>query len=102
MGATSAFSFGTGYGIWQGILAALGLPHQLVHPATWKSVCMSGMSKEKDASRIRAMQLYPQAAVGLARKKDHARGDALLIARWAMLTYGGQPAPKPKEGLFDE
>jgi crossover junction endodeoxyribonuclease RuvC len=97
MGATSAFSFGFGFGMWLGILAALEIPHQQVHPATWKSVTMAGMSKEKDASRQRAMQLYPKAASQLARKKDHARGDALLIARWSYLTYGGRSASKQEE-----
>ena len=97
MGATSAFSFGFGFGMWIGILAALKIPHQQVHPATWKAAVMSGMSKEKDSSRQRAMQLYPMAAGQLARKKDHARGDALLIARWAWLTHGGKPASEQKE-----
>lgn len=102
MGATSAFSFGFGFGMWLGILAALKMPHQQVHPATWKAAVMAGMGKEKDASRQRAMQLYPYASTQLARKKDHARGDALLIARWAWLTYGGKPAkPEPiTESLF--
>lgn len=102
MGATSAFSFGFGFGMWLGILAALKIPHQQVHPATWKAAVMAGMSKEKDASRQRAMQLYPIASSQLARKMDHARGDALLIARWAWLTYGGKSIPKPQpETLFD-
>jgi crossover junction endodeoxyribonuclease RuvC len=102
MGATSAFSFGMGFGLWLGILAALEIPHQQVHPATWKARVMSGLGKEKDASRQIAMQHYPKAAGLLNLKKHHGRADALMIARWAWLTYGGQPAPKPKEGLFDE
>ena len=102
MGATSAFSFGMGFGLWLGILAALEIPHQQVHPATWKSRVMSGMGKEKDASRQVAMQHYPRAAKDLNLKKHHGRADALLIARYSWLTYGGQPASKPKEGLFDE
>jgi crossover junction endodeoxyribonuclease RuvC len=101
MGATSAFNFGMGYGLWLGILAALELPYQTVHPATWKARMMSGCSKEKDASRAVAMQHYPRAAKELARKKDDGRADSALIARWGWLTYGGQPAAKPKEGLFD-
>ena len=103
MGATSAFSFGMGFGLWLGILAALEIPHQQVHPATWKSKIMSGMSKEKDASRVRAMELYPQAAKDLSRKKDHGRGDALLLARYAWLT-GAVPDAKqqePMQNLFD-
>ena len=102
MGATSAFSFGMGFGLWLGILAALEIPHQQVHPATWKSRVMSGMGKEKDASRQVAMQHYPRAAKDLNLKKHHGRADALLLARYAWLTYGGQPASKPKDSLFDE
>ena len=102
MGATSAFNFGMGYGLWLGILAALALPYQTVHPATWKARCMSGCSKEKDASREVAMRHYPQSAKFLTRKKDNGRSDSALIARWGWLTYGGQPASKPKDSLFDE
>jgi crossover junction endodeoxyribonuclease RuvC len=83
MGATSAFNFGLGYGEWLGILAALEIPHQQVHPRTWKSSIMSDMGKEKDASRVKAMQLFPQSAKDLTRKKDHGRADALLMALWA-------------------
>lgn len=98
MGATSAFNFGMGFGMWIGICAASLLPYQLVHPATWKSRCMPGMSKEKDSSRVRAMQLYPQTAKDLLRKKDHARGDALLLAHFGIM-FG---APKKEELKVEE
>ena len=55
---------------------------------------MRDMSKEKDASRVKAMQLYPYTAKDLARKKDHARGDALLLAHYGMLFGTPQEAPK--------
>ena len=84
MGATSAFNFGLGFGMWLGILAALEIPHQQVHPATWKAVMMAGCTKEKDASRVKAMQLYPKTAKDLTRKKDHGRADALLMEAWAL------------------
>ena len=84
MGATSAFNFGLGFGMWLGILAALEIPHQQVHPATWKAVMMRDSTKDKDASRVKAMQLYPKTAKDLTRKKDHGRADALLMAVWAM------------------
>ena len=69
--------------MWLGILAALEIPHQQVHPATWKAVVMAGCTKDKDASRVKAMQLYPKTAKDLTRKKDHGRADALLMAVWA-------------------
>ena len=84
MGATSAFNFGMGYGEWLGILAALEIPHQQVHPRTWKSAMMTDQGKEKDASRVKAMQLFPKTAKDLTRKKDHGRADALLMAAWAI------------------
>lgn len=104
MGATSAFNFGMGFGMWIGICAASLLPYQLVHPATWKSKLMAGMSREKDASRVKAMQLYPQTAKDLTRKKDHARGDALLLAHYGLL-YGAParqelPVEEPEPSLF--
>lgn len=83
MGATSAFNFGMGFGIWLGIIAAMKIPYEQVHPATWKAKLMAGMTKDKDASRLRAMQIYPDVADRLNLKKHHGRADALLLA-----TYG--------------
>lgn len=87
MGATSAFNFGMGFGIWIGICAASLLPYELVHPATWKSKLLTGMPRGKDASRVKAMQLFPQIAKDLARKKDHGRADALMLAIYGV-KYG--------------
>jgi crossover junction endodeoxyribonuclease RuvC len=85
-GAVGAFSFGTGYGIWLGLLAALQVPHQFVTPQAWKKLMLAGGAKEKDAARLKAMQLYPCVADRLTLKKHHGRADALLIAEWARRT----------------
>jgi crossover junction endodeoxyribonuclease RuvC len=85
-GVTSMFNFGMGFGLWRGMLSAFEIPYSLVHPATWKSVIMRDMPKEKDAARMRAIQLYPQAAVELSRKRDIGRADALLLAHYGILT----------------
>lgn len=95
MGVTSAFSFGMGFGMWLGVLAALFIPHQQVHSLTWKKSMMADMGKEKDASRIKAMQLYPRTAPDLVRKKDHGRADALLIADWGRRNYSEVPSKLP-------
>jgi len=83
-GVTSMFNFGMGFGLWRGMLSALEIPYSLVHPTTWKSVLMKDMPKEKDAARQRAIQLYPQAASELSRKKDIGRADALLLAHYGI------------------
>lgn len=82
-GVTSMFSFGRGFGTWLGILAALSIPHTTVAPQTWKKIMLADGGKEKGASRVKAMQLFPQIADQLSRKKDHGRADALLMAAWA-------------------
>lgn len=101
MGATSAFNFGMGFGIWLGVLTALELPFQQVHPATWKAKMMKDCSKEKDASRVKAMQLFPKTAGDLKLKKHHGRADALLIAAWAA-TYSPVPAAAQEEEELEE
>lgn len=80
-GVSSMFSFGTSYGIVQGVLAALSIPVVLVRPQVWKT--RAGLKgKDKDMARTLAIRLYPTA--DLSRRKDIGRADALLIAR-----YGG-------------
>lgn len=77
-GVVSAFTFGRGLGTWEGLLAGLDIPFELIRPQAWKGQAMHGMGTEKDASRVKALRLYPKAS--LHRKKDHNRADALLMA----------------------
>lgn len=81
-GVASAFNFGCGLGIWLGILAALAMPYDRVSPQRWKRVMLDGMGKEKDAARVRAMQLFPELAAQLSLKKHHGRAEALLLAEY--------------------
>lgn len=78
-GSVQAFSFGKNVGRILGILEALQIPYELIKPAEWKK--RAGLwKKDKDASRTLAQQLYPEAS--LARKLDHNRAEAILIARF--------------------
>jgi len=79
-GVASSFKFGVGLGIWQGILAALGITYQMIPPQRWKKSLMDGYGKEKDASMIVAQRLFPTADITL--RKHHGRADALLIAEY--------------------
>lgn len=81
-GVASTFCFGEGYGVWLGILAALNIAHELVTPQAWKKALMNGQIKDKDASRLVAMRLFPEASNQLQLKKHHGRADALLIAEF--------------------
>ena len=78
MGRTSAFNFGRGYGILQGVFQTLKISYTLVTPQKWKKTY--GLSKEKDQSRLLATRLYPNLADQFVRVKDDGRAEALLIA----------------------
>lgn len=79
-GVTSVFSFGRSFGMIEGILAAYKLPVTFVPPATW--VKAVGRGQGKDASRARAMELFPNNQADFKRVKDDGRSDAALIAYW--------------------
>jgi len=79
-GVTSMFNFGRSAGIIEGVVAALRMPHTYVTPATWTKAV--GRAAGKDASRMRAMELFPTRAELFKRAKDDGRADAALIAYW--------------------
>ncbi len=79
-GVTSVFSFGRSFGMIEGILAAFRLPVTYVAPATW--VKAVGRGQGKDASRARAMELFPNNQADFKLKKWDGRADAALIAYW--------------------
>ena len=82
-GVSSTFQTGYGYGLWIGIITALGLPWTAVRPAAWKRVMLAGLDKtDKSVSRIAAARLFPQVAADLSRVSDHGRAEALLIAAY--------------------
>ena len=80
-GVTSVFNFGESVGIVKGVLGSLQLPVRMVTPQKWKKTA-NLIGKDKDAARSLAIQLHPEAAEFLSRKKDVGRADAICIARF--------------------
>jgi len=80
-GVTSMFNFGQSFGVIKGICAALALPISFVRPTKWKKH-YNLINTNKDASRTKAIELYPKNSGDLSRKKDSNRADAILIARY--------------------
>ena len=87
-GVASTFTFGVGFGTWLGILAALGLSYDRVPPQRWKRAMLDGMGHDKDASRVRAIQLFPAVADQLGLKKHDGRAEALLLAEYGRRVAG--------------
>jgi crossover junction endodeoxyribonuclease RuvC len=80
-GVTSMFNFGQTFGAIKGICAALGLSIFFVRPAKWKKH-FELINSSKDASRTRAIEMYPSFSNQLSKKKDVNKSDAILIARF--------------------
>ena len=85
-GVTSMFNFGQSYGILKGICSAMQLPMYFVRPAKWKKY-FNLINSEKDASRTKAIEIFPYFASQLSRKKDSNKADAILIASFFHETY---------------
>lgn len=86
-GVSSMFSFGMGYGIWLGLLSGLDIPFEMITPQTWKK--HFNLSGDKEASRMKALQLFPTEAHELKLKKHHGRAEALLLAEYLRRKTGG-------------
>jgi len=80
-GVTSMFNFGQSFGVIKGISSALGLPIYFVRPTKWKKH-FNLIKTNKDASRTKVIQIYPEISSKLSRKKDSNKADAILIARY--------------------
>ena len=85
-GVTSMFNFGQSFGILKGICSAMQLPMYFVRPAKWKKY-FSLINSEKDASRTRAIEMFPYFSSQLSKKKDSNKADAILIASFHYETY---------------
>ena len=85
-GVTSMFNFGQSFGILKGICSAMRLPMYFVRPAKWKKY-FNLINSEKDASRTRAIEIFPYFSTQLSKKKDSNKADAILIASFYYETH---------------
>ncbi len=85
-GVTSMFNFGQSFGMLKGICSAMQLPMYFVRPAKWKKH-YNLINSQKDASRTRAIEIFPYFSSQLSKKKDSNKADAILIASFYYETY---------------
>jgi len=78
-GVTSMFNFGQSFGAIKGLCAAMQLPIFFVRPAKWKKY-FGLINSQKDASRTKAIEMFPKISEILSKKKDANKADAILIA----------------------
>tara|TARA_B100000424_G_C22874610_1_gene465696 strand:+ start:104 stop:598 length:495 start_codon:yes stop_codon:yes gene_type:complete len=80
-GVTSMFNFGQSFGAIKGICAAMQLPMYFVRPAKWKKY-FNLIKSEKQASRTKAIEIFPLISSKLSKKKDINKADAILISSY--------------------
>ena len=75
----AAFSFGEVFGICKMALAAFELNVDMIPPMAWKKE-FDLIKCDKEDGRLKAIEVLPLDYAYFARKKDHNRADAALIA----------------------
>ena len=91
-GVTSMFHFGRSAGYIEGVLAALGIPYQLIPPAKWKKE-FSLIGKDKSASIVTCRRLFPELDLKRTEKcrtDSDGMAEAALIAEYARRKFGCQ------------
>jgi len=89
MGAAGAFRFGGFFYALKAVIACCNIPYTMVTPQSWKK--QFGLKGgDKEPSRKRALQLFPDQATMLARKKDQNRAEAMLLAKYGADKLGVQ------------
>jgi len=85
-GVTSMFNFGQSFGVLKGVCSAMRLPMFFLCFSKWKKY-YNLINSEKDASRTRAIEIFPDFSSQLSKKKDSNKADAILIASFYYETY---------------
>ena len=71
-GVTSMFNFGQSFGIIKGICSAMRLSVYFVRPVKWKKY-FNLINSGKDASRTRAIEIFPYFSSHLSKKKTQIK-----------------------------
>jgi crossover junction endodeoxyribonuclease RuvC len=84
-GASSGFKYGTATGAIEATITLCSIPLEIVEPSMWKRAFRLP-GKDKEAARQRALEIFPDSHALLARKRDHGRAEAALIALYGIKT----------------
>lgn len=94
-GVSSMFSFGRGFGVILGALAALDIPYTLASPQAWQKAVLGGLpgAEGKGKAIQWAAATFPDAVLQTPRGRLlDGRADALAIAYYGLLAAGRKAA----------
>jgi crossover junction endodeoxyribonuclease RuvC len=89
LGVVASAGMGRTHGSILAILQMAGIPFEMVSPQSWKRKL--NVSSSKDSTLDLARIKFPLAE-HFARKKDHNRAEAALLAYYGRITWTGQQA----------
>jgi crossover junction endodeoxyribonuclease RuvC len=78
-GVASGFKYGRAAGALEAVVALCAVPIEIVEPSVWKRT-FKLRGQDKEGARQLALQTFPGAHASFARKRDHQRAEAALIA----------------------
>lgn len=85
-GVASSFKFGVNYGFLRGCLISHGIPFEEVTPQRWQKAMGCLTKGDKNISKARAQQLFPDIKI------THAIADAILLAEYGRRLRAGELA----------
>ena len=92
-GLSSTFKYGRATGAIEAAITLCSIPIEIVEASAWKRFWhLPG--KDKEGGRQKALQLFPAAHAALARKRDHGRAEATLIALYGATKLMGPPGAR--------
>jgi crossover junction endodeoxyribonuclease RuvC len=78
-GVSSTFKYGRAVGAIEAAIVLCSIPMEIIEPTAWKRFWhLPG--KDKERARQLALEKFPAAHASLARKRDHGRAEATLLA----------------------
>jgi hypothetical protein len=80
-GVASTFKYGVAYGALRATLVACNVPTHLIAATKWKKAYL--LDRDKEKARALAIRFWPGCGL-FARKKDHGRAEAALLAKYGM------------------
>lgn len=90
-GRSSILTNGRGWGLWEGIIAALGIPLLPVRAQEWQKSVLRGVSGEGKERAVRAAEnLLPLLSLPKSKANKSAVADAACLAIYGLRTSNAQ------------
>ena len=86
-GSSCGFKYGKAVGSIETTITLCGVPVEIIEASAWKRF-FHLHAGDKEGARQLALQRFPSAHALLARRKDHNRAEAMLIALFASARAG--------------